>query len=183
MVVRAGLAIYDDHIEYLQTPSQWQLSQSEYFHTDLTRIIIQTAQLDTIHFTFKNTNCLNGLFSALGKIKCGGKWQYLCPAQSAVLKHAARVWQSPREGFVMAGEAARSGMDGSSSAGYTTSVPANRLHMKSPACPPLCSGRRFWPHLHGWVMNDSGVIRAHSARLSGTWTASTGSLSKVSGFP
>lgn len=39
------------------------------FHTEIIRIIAQTAQLDTIHLIFKNTNSFSGLFPALGKMK------------------------------------------------------------------------------------------------------------------
>lgn len=78
----------------------------------------------------------------------------------------------------MAGEAAESSMDGNTSASYTMSMHANCLHMKCPAYLPLCSERRFWLHLHSLVMDDSGVMWAHSARLSGTWTASLGVFPK-----
>lgn len=113
--------IYDHHTEYLQDPSQWLL----------TKIIIQTAQLDTIHFTYTNTTCLNSLFSALGTIKCRDKWQYLRPVKSAVLKHPPFAWLSPWVVFKMV---AQSSMDGSSSASYIIGMAENCLHMKS-ACP------------------------------------------------
>lgn len=77
-VVGAGLMMRDTHIECLQNANLWMLSQSECFRTALAMIIIPTAPPNTIHFTYTNTICSNSLLSALGEIKCRGKWRHLC---------------------------------------------------------------------------------------------------------